>query len=91
MADPEETTQADPRDETSVDLVIELLSEPLGQDKAQSVVHKNLEAMGLFGRRRLSRSECKQLLDSIGEESGLIAIASRLAKIKLISANTLRE
>lgn len=87
---PEQTEQPDKDDETPLELLIELLSEPLGQDKAQSVVHKNLEAVGLFGRRRLSRSECRQLLDSIGQEGGLIAIASRLAKIKLISANTRR-
>lgn len=88
MVDPEEPIEAGKTRETPVDLLIDLLSEPLGQDKAQSVVHKNLEALGLFGRRRLDRAECRKVLDSIGKEGGLIAIASRLAKIKLISAST---
>lgn len=88
MGPSREPAPAEPTEQTPVELVIELLSEPLGQDKAQSVVHKNLDALGLFGKRRLDRGECRQLLDSIGQEGGLIAIASRLAKIKLIAAGT---
>ena len=88
MVDPQEPKHPDQAGETQVDHLIDLLSEPLGQDTAQSVVHKSLEALGLFGRRRLDRAECRRVLDTIGEEGGLIAIASRLAKIKLIAAST---
>ena len=88
MVDPEEPTPAVEAAQTPVDRLIDLLAEPLGQEKAQSLVHTSLEALGLFGRRKLDRTECKLVLDSIAGEGGLVAIATRLAKIKLISAST---
>lgn len=86
MAEPETHPASSASDEIAVSTLIDLLAEPLGLEKAQTVIHDSLQEVGLFGRRQLDRRECRKLLDNVAGEGGLVAIASRLAKIKLISS-----
>ena len=84
VKDPAATTKSD---EVPVSLLIDLLSEPLGLEKSQTVVHQSLESLGLFGQKTLDRARCREVLDAVAKEGGLVAIASRLAKIKLIAGS----
>lgn len=85
MIDRKEASRQESGKEVDVGLLIELLAEPLGLDKAETVVHDSLEQLGFFGRKSLDRTDCRRVLELIAEEGGLVAIAARLAKIKLIS------
>lgn len=85
MVEAKEPAATERADEVPVGLLIELLSEPLGLEKSQTVVHQSLESLGLFGRKTLERARCREVLDAVAKEGGLVAIASRLAKIKLIA------
>ena len=85
MIDREEPERQGSGQEVEVGLLIELLAEPLGLDKAETVVHDSLQQLGFFGRKTLDKSDCRKVLERIAEEGGLVAIAARLAKIKLIS------
>lgn len=88
MIDREEAGRQEPDKEVEVGLLIELLAEPLGLDKAETVVHDSLQQLGFFGRKTLAKNDCRKVLEMIAEEGGLVAIAARLAKIKLISDRT---
>ncbi len=60
-----------------------ILASSLGNEKASDVVRRAAKKLGLERQLSWSQEECRQVLEQVGTEGGLVLAASRIASLRL--------
>ena len=69
--------------ELTIDDLVALLSQAIGNDKAEQEILGAAEALGLSRSSALSVPQALGILETVAESPGLVGVAARFAKSRL--------
>lgn len=67
----------------SLDDIVRLLEQPLGQAKAREAVENAAQVAGLGGKTVLTSQEAESLLEAAAQKEDLVGVVARFAKTRL--------
>lgn len=81
LTDPPHTGPTGP---VSIPELVAFFSPSVGEEKAQETVHATLVKHQLAGKAKLDRHEALGVLDSLALEDGIVGVAARFAKARIL-------